>query len=435
MPANRFHATRGAYQLPPGTVEGGGALAVGRGIDMTDPQRPLLVPNRGGFFRPVAPAARLRGAAAADEGYEVSGDTIKDTFSLLQSDTVEKEAATLNAYFRGSYQLSSVEAALDMARSSRRSTHSVYLLLTHHGDAGPDAADHLQVPDDLHPAAEDIADDEEAFQQFRRDHGTHYIHAITYGLTIAIRGCLRSSSEDERSALGARLKAGFGAFKAEGKVDAELRKHLESEQLDLSGEVNCGGTVPERARILTGFAEIAGFLKDIADGTVRFKLGPVTLHLASYWNLLDPKRLPRCRALLDPLRHGTEFAPPPGRFGVPAGTILAWRPTPAHIEQAGDPARAVLRPPAGWALCDGQNGLPDLRGRFVRGADTLAQVGGSGGGASHGHELVLQQGTVARIAGLVTAKTSAVVGGSTAAAEHLPPYLQLVYIIKLDESR
>jgi len=31
-------------------------------------------------------------------------------------------------------------------------------------------------------------------------------------------------------------------------------------------------------------------------------------------------------------------------------------------------AGAVIEIPAGWALCDGNNGTPDLRGRFVVGA-------------------------------------------------------------------
>jgi len=36
---------------------------------------------------------------------------------------------------------------------------------------------------------------------------------------------------------------------------------------------------------------------------------------------------------------------------LPRGTIVAWNEETA---------------PAGWALCDGQNGTPDLRGRFIR---------------------------------------------------------------------
>ena len=35
--------------------------------------------------------------------------------------------------------------------------------------------------------------------------------------------------------------------------------------------------------------------------------------------------------------------------------------------------------PAGWAVCDGSNGTPDLRGRFLRGVSDMADVGRSGG--------------------------------------------------------
>lgn len=43
------------------------------------------------------------------------------------------------------------------------------------------------------------------------------------------------------------------------------------------------------------------------------------------------------------------------QFGVPAGCITLW-------------SGAVANIPEGWALCDGQSGTPDLRGRFVLGA-------------------------------------------------------------------
>lgn len=43
--------------------------------------------------------------------------------------------------------------------------------------------------------------------------------------------------------------------------------------------------------------------------------------------------------------------------GVPGGGIIMWN----------GPANAV---PAGWALCDGKNGTPDLTGRFIVGAGT-----------------------------------------------------------------
>jgi hypothetical protein len=431
MTTNRFYATRDAYQLPAAVVTGGGDIRLGRGIDMTDPEAPLLVPALDRFFNePMMVGAS--GGGVGEEHYEVSGDAIKDTFSLLQSDTVESEASTLNTYFRGSYQISSIHTAMELARSTRRESHSAYVLLTHRGDSRVMTPGLWRPREGFRPLAETIDDEVLAFQQFRRDFGTHYIHAVTYGLTIAVRGSLRSASEEDRKKLGVRLELGFGAFKASGGVDAETKKQLDSSSLDLTCEVNCGGTLPPRPLAMTSFGEIATFLKDIGEGKIRFRLAPVEVHLASYWHLLDPARLPRCRALLDPVKYGTDFAPPRGAYGVPAGTVVAWRPTAAHVENADQPARAVIRPPEGWALCDGQDGRPDLRGRFVRGVGELGAIGATGGTEAHEHKI--SAGTVARISGMVTAKTTALVGVGAASQPNLPPFLQLVYIIKLDET-
>ncbi|MBA7659900.1 hypothetical protein ES703_67894 [subsurface metagenome] len=44
--------------------------------------------------------------------------------------------------------------------------------------------------------------------------------------------------------------------------------------------------------------------------------------------------------------------------------------------------------PNGWALCDGENGTPDLRDRFVKGALPGVDPGDTGGSASHRHGIV-----------------------------------------------
>ena len=54
---------------------------------------------------------------------------------------------------------------------------------------------------------------------------------------------------------------------------------------------------------------------------------------------------------------------------MPVGTILAW------YNREGGPV------PAGWAVCDGSDGTPDLRGRFLRGVSTSDAVGRRGGSA------------------------------------------------------
>jgi hypothetical protein len=60
---------------------------------------------------------------------------------------------------------------------------------------------------------------------------------------------------------------------------------------------------------------------------------------------------------------------------VPRGVIVPWW---------GDGSA----PPEGWAICDGSDGTPDLRGRFIRGADGAGVVPHTfGDGGSHRHGL------------------------------------------------
>ena len=57
---------------------------------------------------------------------------------------------------------------------------------------------------------------------------------------------------------------------------------------------------------------------------------------------------------------------------LPAGLIVMWGGLVANI-------------PSGWLLCDGLNGTPDLRDRFIRGAAAGQNPGAIGGAATHSH--------------------------------------------------
>jgi microcystin-dependent protein len=78
-------------------------------------------------------------------------------------------------------------------------------------------------------------------------------------------------------------------------------------------------------------------------------------------------------------------------YGVPYGSIMLWNGSPETV-------------PKGWAICDGQNGTPDLRDRFVIGGggpnynDNNGVVGGSNTATltpynmpSHTHNLSISQ--------------------------------------------
>lgn len=57
---------------------------------------------------------------------------------------------------------------------------------------------------------------------------------------------------------------------------------------------------------------------------------------------------------------------------VPLGFIIIWSGSQASI-------------PSGWQLCDGSNGTPDLRGKFVVGAGSTYAVNATGGGVNLAH--------------------------------------------------
>ncbi|MEK6714813.1 MAG: hypothetical protein AABY43_02045 [Candidatus Omnitrophota bacterium] len=143
--------------------------------------------------------------------------------------------------------------------------------------------------------------------------------------------------------------------------------------------------------------------------------------------------------------------------GVPRGMIAMWSGSVANI-------------PVGWALCDGTNGTPDLRDKFVKSIpNSTANPGATGGASAHNHSIAVDS-HVLSIAEIPqhthyyntrnangwgsgqfmqgsneggsypysTLDSSSVGGGgghshtaSSANASSLPPYYELAFIMKL----
>lgn len=124
--------------------------------------------------------------------------------------------------------------------------------------------------------------------------------------------------------------------------------------------------------------------------------------------------------------------------GVPVGTIVIWSGTAEDI-------------PEGWALCDGQDGRPDLRDKFVLGAGTAHAVGDTGGEETHtltvsempehSHAIKSTQNADNNVEGeraqVPVGKLNYIFksekAGGSLPHNNMPPYYALCYIIKTAE--
>ena len=141
---------------------------------------------------------------------------------------------------------------------------------------------------------------------------------------------------------------------------------------------------------------------------------------------------------------------------IPSGGIIIWSGSVASV-------------PSGWYLCNGSNGTPDLRDRFVVGAGSTYAVAATGGSANaivvshnhtatstvtdpgHDHDTYPGNGTVnigTKVAGGelrggtivfnstetettgITVATTVASAGSSGTNANLPPYYALAYIMK-----
>jgi len=94
--------------------------------------------------------------------------------------------------------------------------------------------------------------------------------------------------------------------------------------------------------------------------------------------------------------------------------------------------------PSGWLLCDGTNGTPDLRDKFLAGAGDTYAVNDEGGNAehehrfydgAHTHQLEVGSGLTPGV-GMDHVSDNVPIGGTTDNESSIPPFRGLCYIME-----
>ena len=418
---NRHYLTLGSFSIDPRYLEEP-RVGLGDGISLHDPLRPEVAPYRA--FEQVF------GAGAMEGGMPKSEDIIQETTVLRESLTQQQEASVLSAYFKASYMLSSVQGAYETAKTEQNSYHSIYALLEHSGEA-------VRLNDKLlvwrqPPVSEAIADSDEALLDFIGRYGSHYVSAIRYGLRIGIQGKLSTAKMESVQSFSTSFKASFGSFSAEAGVRNQQKQKLEQMSVDLLLEATSGGH-SGALLVMRGFDDIAEFLDRLKKGEIQFTVAPIELILKPYWPTLHLEWV-NIRAALDPSKGA--FAPPGALYGVPKGTILAWRPTSDYVKGLEVEAPQIVAPD-GWAICDGTRGTPDLRHRFLFGTAGWTPAPIYGGSDQHNHGGSTGGNTEKRGAhggaGSSYHQPAEVHTHPITPDKHLPPYVEAVFIMKLDD--
>ena len=93
--------------------------------------------------------------------------------------------------------------------------------------------------------------------------------------------------------------------------------------------------------------------------------------------------------------------------------------------------------PSGWYLCDGNNGTPDLRDRFIVGAGSTYSVGDTGGsatvtvsGTTDGHNTPISASNQMRLQPISGQFDNNHTHNFSGSGDNRPPYYALTYIMK-----
>ena len=419
----------------------GGQIALGQGVNMNEPDN-LVVKSA----RPFE-ALSSNDLMLSQQPYN-SDDIVITNAAVKMSQSEVEEARIISEHFSASYGVFNANQSLIQACKLQSSFYTLYLLLEIRGETIPRAGDHqLDTRWQEKPLSENISDKDECYNDFSHRYGTHYLSRKQYGLRLGIQAKVNKNNLIDKTTFEADVGAALKGFTAKAGISIDDKKTLQEKHVELLFSCT-GGIHYKDGRKYLGVSsneeDINKFMIDLASGEILIDSVPISYTLDSYWTTLDLE-WGHAREALSPTE---EFTPLPAPYGVPRGTILPWLPPTTAIRNLEKPADpfpaevvvvvvAEVQVPDGWAICDGSNRTPNLLNKFIRGASDLLHASELGGSEKHTHTVTLGKSSNNHSeSGGMGASTNLAEGrhihtATAGDAEHLPPYVSLLYIMKL----
>lgn len=434
-----YYATLPDYHLGELPISMGGPIVIGRGVKLVNAYNPILQNSRLvdvktiDVSNPSVPQFADVRTMTTNNYPKLLAPPISDirsttTWDYFSDKSTSDKARALYANFSYDATFGSFEASYSfvekfkqvgvflMAQGTQTLTDTKLPINT---SITPDAKQPLTKIDKLPNVIERSS-------KFFENYGSHYISEITYGYRFTF--VARSESASKSIEQEASFK--FQNLVASLSVSASDKQYFTNNKISISATI-VGGYSEKPYIFLTSLEEIGKFIQDLNSGAIKLYYAPIAFRLKSYNHLIYSTEYPNLYNLTTP-NLGQKAS---SEFGVPKGTIISWFPPDLGTLKT-DNINITNVVPKGWALCDGTQGTPDLRDRFILGAIGTPDANDVGGAPTHNHGgetggLASYKPGQINYASMQGYDATFQMRMSITPDNNMPPYRKILYIMKL----
>ncbi len=428
------------YDIP---IDYGGKIKIGKGLNYENPEDPipmhndlLIIPTTtkiipDAFYLTNAKIKTATFKINTPINYNVAEKQEEQNFYEFESD--QELAYTLTASFGAGFGFGSIDLSYKHVRNARQNG-KILIFTAKSTKAGSEDISNLSLNPAYAKEVSDInslADKNMRIDKFINKFGTHYISSITYGYRLAIYAEMNSSNQSELTEFSAK----FRLFTASGSVDEKTSAFFKAKSVTIKASITSGESTP--SIFLTNFQDIYDFFQALKSGTKTINPAPLRMKIANMRTRFLTNQYKNIYSDLSP-QYGQAYNSP---YGVPKGTIIPWYVPNATVLSKDKNTILSKLVPEGWLICDGTNGTPDLKDKFLIGTNDLSKVGTPTGSKDHEHTVS------GKAEGMTDAGKSGCascgetegenkrahghsINGKTNREDNIPPSLYIVYIIK-----